>query len=129
MWYFVSNIIDEISASPFLSPLFPLTMCIAIGNLMTLPGANPIQALCYEEYIMIYISAIVRPVYVLTEERVVPNGMTEVLEAAKMVDRRGGKTEGMCFWTGNARGKRRGVSVDMLMVGVLIIILSLVELV
>ncbi|KAK0226858.1 hypothetical protein EDD85DRAFT_777516 [Armillaria nabsnona] len=55
---YVSNTIDEITT----------------GNLTTLPGANPVQAPYYEEYVATYTPAIVRPMYVLMEEAVVPNG-------------------------------------------------------
>ncbi|PBK80068.1 hypothetical protein ARMGADRAFT_93478 [Armillaria gallica] len=59
---YVSNTVDEITT----------------GNLTTLPGANPVQAPCYEDYVATYMPAVVGPVYVSTEEGVVPNGTTEV---------------------------------------------------
>ncbi|KAK0226894.1 hypothetical protein EDD85DRAFT_855914 [Armillaria nabsnona] len=104
---YVSNTIDEITT----------------GNLTTLPGANPVQAPCYEEYTATYTPAIVGPVYVSTEGGVVPNGTTEVVVPARTVDG-GRKPEGTCLWSGGVRGRRvPGVAV---MVGVLMTSLGLV---
>ncbi|KAK0448198.1 hypothetical protein EV421DRAFT_1676991, partial [Armillaria borealis] len=78
---FVSNTVDEITT----------------GNLTTLPGANPVQAPCYEDYVAAYTPAIVGPVYVTTEEGVVPNGTTEVVVPARTVDVGGRKPAGTCL--------------------------------
>ncbi|KAK0432085.1 hypothetical protein EV421DRAFT_2040887 [Armillaria borealis] len=88
-----------------------------------LPGANPIQALGYEEYVMLYMLAIVGPVYVSMEEGVVRNGMMEVVVPARTVNW-GRKPEGMCLWTGDARGV--GVPQVMVLLDVLgILVMSL----
>ncbi|KAK0486751.1 hypothetical protein EDD18DRAFT_1193686 [Armillaria luteobubalina] len=104
---FISNTIDEITT----------------GNLSTLPGANPVQAPCYEEYTATYTPAIVGPVYVSTEEGVVPNGTTEVLVPATTVDGGGMKPDGRCLWSGGARITR--VPQVVLLVGVVMTIMSL----
>ncbi len=115
-----------VHTSSSLLTVLPLNVFVATGNLMMLPEANPMQAPCYEEYEAMYTPVIVGPVYVSTEERRVPNGMTEVVVPARMVNIVGRKPEGMCLWTGGVRSKRRGVPVGVLMVGVLITTLGLV---
>ncbi|KAK0477151.1 hypothetical protein EDD18DRAFT_1211617 [Armillaria luteobubalina] len=104
---YISNTIDEITT----------------GNLSTLPGANPVQAPCYEEYTATYTPAIVGPVYVSMEEGVVPNGTTEVLVPATTVDGGGRKTDGRCLWSGGVRITR--VPEMVLMVGVVMTIMCL----
>ncbi|KAK0481079.1 hypothetical protein EDD18DRAFT_1085518 [Armillaria luteobubalina] len=103
---FISNFIDEIT----------------MGNLSMLPGANPVQVPCYEEYTVIYMPAIVGPVYVSMEEGVVPNGMMEVVVPARMVDGGGRKLDGRCLWTGGARITT--VPQVVLMVGVVMAVIS-----
>ncbi len=99
-------------------------MLVATGNLTTLPGANPVQAPCYEEYVAAYTPAIVGPVYVSTEEGVVPNGTTEIVVPARTVDVGGRKPEGTCLWSGGAGG--REVHGIVLLIGVLMTTLGLV---
>ncbi|KAK0481072.1 hypothetical protein EDD18DRAFT_1085525, partial [Armillaria luteobubalina] len=105
---FILNTIDEITT----------------GNLSMLPGANPVQAPCYEEYVAMYMPVIVGPVYASTEESVVPNGMTEVVVSARMVDGGGMKPNGRCLWMGGARITR--VPEVVLMVGVVMMIMGFV---
>ncbi len=45
-----------------------------------------------------YMPAIVGPVYISTEDVILPNGMTEVVVPARMVDE-GRKPEETCLWT------------------------------
>ena len=47
---YISNTVDE----------------VVFGNLSTLPGANPIPATCYEDYVATEIPAILDPVYTYT---------------------------------------------------------------
>ncbi|SJL01044.1 uncharacterized protein ARMOST_04360 [Armillaria ostoyae] len=105
---YVSNTVDEITT----------------GNLTTLPGANPVQAPCYEDYVAAYTPAIVGPVYVSTEEGVVPNGTTEVVVPARTVDVGGRKPAGTCLWTGGATG--RGVPWVVVLSGILMTTVGLV---
>ncbi|KAK0192111.1 hypothetical protein F5146DRAFT_1120070 [Armillaria mellea] len=95
---FVSNTVDEITT----------------GRLATLPGANPVQAPCYEAYTATYTPAIVGPVYVSTQEGAVPSGETGVVVPARTVDGGGWEPEGTCIWTGGATS--RGVPVGVLVV-------------
>ncbi|KAK0467673.1 hypothetical protein IW261DRAFT_1679987 [Armillaria novae-zelandiae] len=97
---------------------------ITMGNMATLPGTNPIQALCYEEYTATYTPAIVGSKYVSTEEGVVPSGMAEVVVAAGTVDGGGIMADGRCIWSASARGSRR-VSEVVVMVGVLMTTIGL----
>ncbi|KAK0466478.1 hypothetical protein IW261DRAFT_1683955 [Armillaria novae-zelandiae] len=59
---------------------------ITTGNLVTLRGTNPVQALCYEEYPATSTSAIVGSKYVSTEEGVAPSQTAEVVVAAGTAD-------------------------------------------
>ncbi|KAK0442529.1 uncharacterized protein EV420DRAFT_1077422 [Desarmillaria tabescens] len=90
---YISNTVDEITT----------------GNLTTLPGANPVQAPCYEEYIATYTPAIVEPVYVSTKDGVLPNGTTEVVTPASTIAAHQ-KAAGTCLWTGGAQERRAPIA-------------------
>ncbi|KAK0471736.1 hypothetical protein IW261DRAFT_1611909 [Armillaria novae-zelandiae] len=98
---------------------------ITTGNMATLPGTNPVQALCYEEYTATYTPAIVASKYVSTEEGIAPSGMAEVVVAARTADGGWIMADGRCIWSGSARGAR-GVFEVVVMVGVLTTTIGLV---
>lgn len=99
MQCYISNTVDEITT----------------GNLTTLLGANPVQAPCYEEYIATYTPVIMEPVYVSTEDEVLPNGTTEVaVPATTTVVHQ--KAAGTCLWTGGEREGRVPMVVVVLSV-------------
>ncbi len=64
-----------------------------------LPGANPIQAPWYEEYVAMYMPAVLEPLYVLMKEGILQNLTTEVVVLARMLDG-GGSLRGCVFGLG-----------------------------
>ncbi|KAF5361399.1 hypothetical protein D9758_006256 [Tetrapyrgos nigripes] len=97
---YISNIVDE-----------PV-----LGNLTTLPGANPVQAPCYENYIASSIPAILDPVYVSSTSASATNPSGTVAIPATTID----VTQtavGTCIWTGDAkRGKTSPILSIVLLV-------------
>ncbi len=128
-WCYVSNTVDEISTSSSLPSFLPLNVCRAIAtcrNLTTLPGANPVQVPCYEEYIATYTPAIVGLVYVSTEESTVLSGIMQIVVLARIVDVGGREPVGTCPWTGGGRGGTQRIPQVVVLLGVLMMTLGLV---
>lgn len=86
-----------------LSSSFDQSECAAsYGKPDDTPWSQPVQTPSYEEYTAIHIPIIVRPVYVLMEEGVVPSEMMEVVVLATMINE-GRKAKGTCLWSGSVR--------------------------
>ncbi|THV02678.1 hypothetical protein K435DRAFT_775460, partial [Dendrothele bispora CBS 962.96] len=88
------------------------------GNISTLPGANPVQAPCYEDYVASETPAILEPVYTYTtmEGTMLPSGTVATPAVTVDVTQ---KAAGTCIWTGSSM-KTKTSSVTQSLVLVLI---------
>ncbi|KAJ6578874.1 hypothetical protein DFH09DRAFT_1148548 [Mycena vulgaris] len=75
-----------------------------LGTLATLPGANPIQAPCYEQYIDPITPAILNPVYVYNGTAGGPTGTVAIPAQTSVVAQ---TADGSCIRKGGAVGLRR----------------------